>query len=129
MFGCALAVNGRLEEARGLLRAALDGLVEADHLGCVLHCMDSIAGLAATIGATDECRALLGLIGGIRRDLRRLRHSLEQYGYLEAIRLCGDVEPTTGDDLIPSALEVCDTLLGLPPTPINKLSRPTQAAH
>lgn len=124
LLGCALASNGKLDEARDQLRAALDGLVEADHLGCVLHCLDSVAAWAAMAGTHGECRSLLGLIGGIRRDLRRVRHPLEQYGYVEAVRRCGEVEPTVGEDLVARALDLCDGLLGAPSSASRALSHP-----
>jgi len=59
-----------------MLRAALEGLLAADHLGCVLHCVESIAASGAQTGEYRSARDLFGHVKGLRTSMRPLRHPL-----------------------------------------------------
>jgi hypothetical protein len=58
LWGLVLTGNGRHPEARDHFRQALVGMVAVDHLGCVLHCMESIAWWASSMGARRARRLL-----------------------------------------------------------------------
>jgi predicted ATPase len=112
LYGMVLTTNGRHEEARDRLRHALDGMVSVDHLGCVLHCIESIAWWASASGRTGEARRLLGLTDALRSTLNRTRFSVERYAYHAALTCCGEPIPPEGSDPIGDALCLADDLVG-----------------
>jgi predicted ATPase/DNA-binding SARP family transcriptional activator len=116
VHGIVLTVNRRHGAAGGYLRDALEGLTAADHFGCVLHCLESIALWAGSGGRIDEARTLLGLAVGIRRSLRRVRVSVEAFGYAAAVACCGEPTPASGGDLITDALALARHLVSGDPS-------------
>ena len=113
-------------------------MVSVDHLGCVLHCMESIAWWASSHGKLDEARRLLGLTLAMRRSLRRARFSVERYAHDAAVAQCGEPVPPTGADRVGQAFALVEEVLGMAsdgpaaaksghslPTPLGRtLSRP-----
>jgi hypothetical protein len=112
LLGLVLTTNGRPEEARGHLRVALDAMVAVDHLGCVVHCMESIAWWATSVARLDDARRLLGHCIGLRQALRRARFSVERYAYEAAVARCGEPVVPADVDLIAGGLELAAELLG-----------------
>jgi hypothetical protein len=110
--GLALTANRQHADARRHLGNALEVLVGANHLGCALHCMESIAWWAGASGRNDEALELLGLAVALRRSLgRQRRGSIEDFGYNAAIASCGEPTPPSGDDLLADALHLAGRLV------------------
>ncbi|MFN0026448.1 MAG: ATP-binding protein [Acidimicrobiales bacterium] len=113
VHGLVLTANGQLAAARDRFAVALDGLTAGDSLGCVLHCMESVAWWAASRGHTEAAQSLLGLALGIRRVLRRVRNNHEAFGYAAAVACCGEPTPASGSDLVATAVALARQLLGV----------------
>jgi hypothetical protein len=110
LWGLVLTGHRRAGEARDHLEQALRGMVSIDHLGCVLHCMESIAWWASSDGRDEHARRLLGLTVALRRALRRTRFSVERHAYEAAVARSGEPIPPTGTDLIGQAFTLVDEL-------------------
>lgn len=113
LWGLALIGNGRQPEARDHFRQAVVGMVSVDHLGCALHCMESITWWASSQGKLDEARRLLGLTDALRRSLRRVRFSVEHHAHDAALAQCGEPISPSGPDLVGQAFAVVEELLGM----------------
>ena len=111
LLGMVLTTNACPDEARAHLLDALDAMVAVDHLGCVVHCIESIAWWATSVARLEEARRLLGHADGLRRSLRRSRFSVERYAYEAALARCGEPTPSGGADLIGDALALAAELL------------------
>jgi hypothetical protein len=110
----ALTANGDLAGARPHLLDAMRGYVETSHLGCGMHCLESIAWWAAAGGAPDQAAQLLGLSEGVRGAHQRRLHWLEAHPNRAAVALCGPAsevapEDTDAHDTIDFALELLDS--------------------
>jgi hypothetical protein len=108
----ALTATGDLTGARPHLHDALRGYLDTNHIGCGMHCLESIAWWAAAGPEADSGRQLLALAGAIRSSQQRQIHWLESHPHHAAISLCGtpdELDPTETD--LDQAVELALQLL------------------
>jgi hypothetical protein len=70
--------RGSANEARALLQTAIDTYSFAEHLGCSLHCLETVGWWAGVAGQTNQGAELLGMVHTLRADLSRIRLAVKK---------------------------------------------------
>ncbi|MEM7322601.1 MAG: BTAD domain-containing putative transcriptional regulator [Actinomycetota bacterium] len=111
VLGAAYLVNGCAAESAGWLRRATAAFTLTDHPGCLMHCYESVAWLAAETGDRSLAASLLSAVAAMRQRERRDRLPVELTGFHRAVAIVGEPQPPGRLDVDNYAAQIAGQIL------------------